>query len=189
MVSVTISSKLRSIYKRKSASKLEKTETCSSQGNEPATGRKEKKKKGSAVKRPITGTRLMRPGQRALSFQGMCLLSGQSDGRLGNGRFELEIYQKADETFIVMLNRVDKYETLRLIMTREAPSINELKGELYNLDAAKYVSFAKDLSRNVTMDETAGLFEEITGTIELARAEYIALLNEIFLEDTEQVKG
>ncbi|MGL4488289.1 MAG: hypothetical protein ACRCU5_02465 [Rhizobiaceae bacterium] len=129
-------------------------------------------------KMPAQSLKIMSPGRRAVRFDGLLLCSGQSDGRTGRGCFHVEIYQKVDQTFLTKVNRVEISGDMRLVMTSEATTIQEVRETLDQLDPARCVPIGH-AGANMNTDPIENL-QNIATFLAATRAEYRDLISTVF---------
>ncbi len=128
---------------------------------------------------PAQSLKIMSPGRRAVRFDGLLLCSGQSDGRTGRGCFQVEIYQKVDQTFLTKVNRIETSGDMRLVMTTESMTIQDVRETLENLDPARCVPFGHT-GASMNKEPIENL-QNIATFLAATRAEYRDLISTVFV--------
>jgi hypothetical protein len=183
MVSVNVSSKFKSLY-RYATGRIQRPLAPQSERNRLSveTGDSFLPEAPVSLEMPLEQTRIMRPGKRALQFTGTSLISAESETLDDGTHYKLDIFQRADEQFIMRLNKVDAYGTLRLLLTSEAAHVNDLETILNQVDAGKFVSFLPSIDSSSQNSSNKTIYIELNDRLSCARSQYSAFIGSIFAD-------
>ena len=183
MVSVILSSKFKSLY-RDATGQLKAPLSRGVQRITPMDDAEDRADEQVVVPAqiPTEAKRVMQPGKRALRFEGISLISARSDVLSDDCHYKLDIFQRSDGFFVLRLNKVDAFETVRLLLTCEASSVEQVINILKQVDAAKYISVFASQTNPPKTQSQQDVYLEMNSKLQRARSEYAEFIGSIFAD-------
>ena len=124
--------------------------------------------------RPLVALRLRQSGRRPLVTNGMMLLTTQSSGRAGFGHFALNIYETADDRFVLTLEHKTDAQVSHTILTQEAALIDEVLAALHAVRIEEHLCVPRLVS---TEGKPLGL-GDLEQKLEALKHEFNAMLTQ-----------
>jgi hypothetical protein len=178
MVDVTVSARLRDLYRKATGSTAPRERAAL-----PPMRTSKSVLQAVPEMMPAQPLRIMSPGRRAVKFDGLLLCSGSSDGRTGRGYFQLYIYQKTDQTFLIKVNRVEQAGDERLVLTADTQTIHDVRETLEGFDPARGIPFGQATGASGThpIDNLQNIATFLADT----RAEYRDLISSLLAKSAK----